>query len=314
MNVTGSSNFIVRTNIVNAYFRDINKSKVMTKQEEIDLFKSFEESMERIKYVKENMSMFSREDYNSIISREEKIQEEIRNEVIMRNQRFVFAVAKRYDNNTILMDLVNVGTIGMYEAFEKFNYKEGNRFCSFAIWFIRRAINAYLVKENLTIRTTNNTRYLPKVKKIENEYFLKNGYKPSPNEIIDILAEKYGIEGVSIEDIYSARVDSIDASFSSDDEDFTIEQSSEYATSTASYNDYEETIKNDALAEAIKKALTSLSEREKIIICMSTGYGYDREYKDNEIADAIGLTSERVRQLRHSATKKFAQVYNPIAR
>jgi DNA-directed RNA polymerase specialized sigma24 family protein len=101
---------------------------------------------------------------------------------------------------------------------------------------------------------------------------------------------------------------------SSDDEDFTIEQSSEYATSTASYNDYEDTIKNDALAEAIKIALTSLSEREKIIICMSTGYGYDREYKDNEIADAIGLTSERVRQLRHSATKKFAQVYNPIAR
>lgn len=308
MNVTNSSNFIIRTDLTNAFFKDIRNAKVMTKQEEIDLFKQFEESVERVAYMKENRGDFSSSDYLSIIEREEKIQTDIRNEIILRNQRFNFAVAKRYDNNSILMDLVNVGTIGMYEAFEKFNYKEGNRFCSFAVWFIRRAINAYLVKENLTIRTTNNTRYLPKVKKIENEFFLKNGRKPSSVEVIDILYDKYGIEGVTAADLYGARVESIDMTYN-DDDDYTFEQNADYAVSTASYNSYETNVENEYLSEASRKAMATLSERERTIICMSAGYGYDKEYKDKEIADILGLTSERVRQLRHSASKKFAEVY-----
>ena len=308
MNVTNSSNFIIRTDLTNAFFKDIRNAKVMTKQEEIDLFKQFEESVERVAYMKENRGDFSSSDYSSIIEREEKIQTDIRNEIILRNQRFNFAVAKRYDNNSILMDLVNVGTIGMYEAFEKFNYKEGNRFCSFAVWFIRRAINAYLVKENLTIRTTNNTRYLPKVKKIENEFFLKNGRKPSSIEVIDILYDKYGIEGVTAADLYGARVESIDMTYN-DDDDYTFEQNADYAVSTASYNSYETNVENEYLSEASRKAMATLSERERTIICMSAGYGYPKEYKDKEIGDALNLTSERVRQLRHSAAKKFAEVY-----
>ena len=308
MNVTNSSNFIIRTDLTNAYFKDIRNAKVMTKQEEIELFKKFEESVERLESVKASKDMFSSADYANIVEREMNTQTEIRNEIILRNQRFNFAVAKRYDNNSILMDLVNVGTIGMYEAFEKFNYKEGNRFCSFAVWYIRRAINAYLVKENLTVRTTNNTRYLPKVKKIENEFFLKNGRKPTYTEITDLLFERYGIEGVSFSDIYTVRVDSIDATYG-EDEDFTYEKCSEYAVATASQNDYETSIENESMSEATRKALSVLNERERTIICMAAGYGYSKEYKDKEIGDALGLTSERVRQLRHSAAKKFAEVY-----
>ena len=308
MNVTNTTNFIVRNDLTNAYFKDIRDAKVMTKQEEIELFKKYEESVERLESVKSSKEMFSASDYASIVEREANTQKEIRNEIILRNQRFNFAVAKRYDNNSILMDLVNVGTIGMYEAFEKFNYKEGNRFCSFAVWYIRRAINAYLVKENLTVRTTNNTRYLPKVKKIENEFFLKNGRKPTFNEVSDLLFEKYGIEGVAYSDLYSVRVDSIDATYG-DDEDFTYEKCSEYAVATASENDYETTIENESMSEATRKALAVLSDRERTIICMAAGYGYSKEYKDKEIGDALNLTSERVRQLRHSAAKKFAEVY-----
>ena len=308
MNVTNSTNFVIRTDLTNAYFKDIRNAKVMTKEEEIELFKKFEESVERLEAVKASREDFDTSEYINIVERETKLQTEIRNEIILRNQRFNFAVAKRYDGGDILMDLVNVGTIGMYEAFEKFDYKEGNRFCSFAVWYIRRAINAYLSKDNLTVRTTNNTRYLPKVKKIENEFFLMNGRKPTGSEITDILFEKYGIEDADSSDFYSARFESIDASYG-DDEDFTYEKCSEYAVATASKNTYENTIENESLSESIRKALSVLSERERTIICMSAGYGYDKEYKDQEIGAIIGLTSERVRQLRNSATKKFASVY-----
>lgn len=310
MNVKNTTNHIVRTNANQAYLRDIKKYPVMTKQEEIDLFAKYEDSVERLNSVK---SMENCPEKASIIAREEKIQNDLRNEIIMRNQRFNFAVAKRYDNNEILMDLVNVGTIGMYEAFEKFNYKEGIRFCSFAVWFIRRAINAFLVKENLTVRTTNNTRYMPKVRKIENEFFLMNGRKPSGAEVIDILFEKYGLEVAAESDIYGVKMESIDASFG-EDEDYTVEKSSEFAIVTASENGFEEQMENESLSESTRKALSVLNEREKTILCMSAGYGYAKEYKDKEIAEVLGLTSERVRQLRHSATKKFAAAYKAVAK
>ena len=305
MNITNSSNYVVRNNSTQAYLRDIKKYPLMTKQEEMDLFAKYEDSVERLKSVQ---PMEDGPQKASIIAREEKIQNDLRNEIIMRNQRFNFAVAKRYDNNEILMDLVNVGTIGMYEAFEKFDYREGIRFCSFAVWFIRRAINAFLIKENLTVRTTNNTRYMPKVRKIENEFFLKNGRKPSGTEVMDIL-----LEVAAESDIYGVKVESIDASLG-DEDDFTYEKCSEFAVATASENGFEEEVENESLSAATKRALSILNDREKTILCMSAGYGYAKEYKDKEIAEVLGLTSERVRQLRHSATKKFAAAYKAVAK
>lgn len=311
MDITNSSNFVQRTEAVKAFLADINKTKVMTAQEEKDLFAKYEDSVERVKSV--TNSSLPAEQKQSIISREEKIQTDIRNEIILRNQRFNFAVAKRYDTKEILMDLVNVGTIGMYEAFEKYDYKEGVRFCSFAVWYIRRAINAYLVKENLTVRSVNNTRVIPKVKKIENDFYLKNGRKPSGVEVMDILLEKYGIEVAAESDIYGVRVESIDASLG-EDEDNTFEKCSDFNAATASKNAFEEEIDNESLSVDTKRALSVLNEREKTIVCMSAGYGYTKEYKDKEIAEVLGLTSERVRQLRHSAIKKFAAAYKAVAK
>lgn len=311
MDITNSSNFVQRTEAVKAFLADINKTKVMTAQEEKDLFAKYEDSVERVKSV--TNSSLPAEQKQSIISREEKIQTDIRNEIILRNQRFNFAVAKRYDTKEILMDLVNVGTIGMYEAFEKYDYKEGVRFCSFAVWYIRRAINAYLVKENLTVRSVNNTRVIPKVKKIENDFYLKNGRRPSGVEVMDILLEKYGIEVAAESDIYGVKVESIDASLG-EDEDNTFEKCSDFNAATASKNAFEEEIDNESLSVDTKRALSVLNEREKTIVCMSAGYGYTKEYKDKEIAEVLGLTSERVRQLRHSAIKKFAAAYKAVAK
>ena len=311
MDITNSSNFVQRTEAVKAFLADINKTKVMTAQEEKDLFAKYEDSVERVKSV--TNSSLPAEQKQSIISREEKIQTDIRNEIILRNQRFNFAVAKRYDTKEILMDLVNVGTIGMYEAFEKYDYKEGVRFCSFAVWYIRRAINAYLVKENLTVRSVNNTKVVPKVKKIENDFYLKNGRKPSGVEVMDILLEKYGIEVAAESDIYGVKVESIDASLG-EDEDNTFEKCSDFNSATASKNAFEEEIENESLSADTKRALSVLNEREKTIVCMSAGYGYTKEYKDKEIAEVLGLTSERVRQLRHSAIKKFAAAYKTVAK
>ena len=87
-----------------------------------------------------------------------KVQLSLHNEIISRNQYLNYAIAKRYNNTDIVMDLVNVGAIGMIEAFDSYDYKKNVRFCTYATYYIRRAINAYITKENIAIRTTNDAK------------------------------------------------------------------------------------------------------------------------------------------------------------
>lgn len=293
-----TSNYLIRNVVSDNYLNELRKIPMLSTEEEKALFIKYEESQVRLNAAK------GLSNYEEVKSIETKIQDEIRNEIITRNQRFNFAVAKRYDNNDIIMDLVSIGAIGMYEAFQKYNYKEGVRFCTFAIWYIRRAINHYLNTENLMVHNTNTKKLIPKVRAIESSFFTREGRYPSMYEIQNILNEKYNIKKIDISDLCAASTYSIDDTQSSDDKT-TVEEVSDYAMATAAYNEYETTMNNDDLAFRIKKQLNALSERERIIICMSSGYGYNKEYKDHEIAEELDLTSERVRQLRHSARTKM---------
>lgn len=299
-----SANFIERGTVVDNYLRDLYHIPMLTKEEERDLFIKIEQSNIRIKKANGNPI---------VVAEETKIQDEIKKEIISRNQRFNFAVAKRYNNNDILMDLVSVGTIGMYEALEKYNYKEEIRFCTFAVYYIRRAINNYIMNEHVMIRTTNNTKLISKVKKVENEFFAKEGRKPSIQEIIDILEKKYDIKNTDAADFYAAATESIDGYPDEDDKSYTFENADEYTARTASYNDGDNSLNYEDTINIINNMLNGLSERDRTIICMAAGYGYDKEYKDREIADVLEMSSERVRQIRNALQTKLAKMYNRLA-
>ena len=284
MDITNITNFVVRNDTINAFVSEINKGVVPTAEEERDLFAKYE----------------STQDEDAKLA--------IRNEILFRNMRFVYAVAKRYSTDDILPDLINTGILGMVEAFEKYDWKSGNRFTTLAIWYIRRAINAYLTKENLVVRPKNGARIIPKVRKIENDFFLKNGRKPFPSEVIEILKNDFGIEVKDEIDIYGTRVDKIEQHLG-DDDDNTFDKSSYFNEKTAVDNAYDAESDNDAVKYALNAALAALTDREKEIVCLAYGYGHDREYKDKEIGDKLGLTSERVRQIRHAAVKKMRSAY-----
>ena len=295
-----TSNYIIRDVVSNNFISDISKIPVLTKEEEKQLFMDYEASQNRVKAAE------GKSNYMDILNIETKIQDSIRNEIITRNQRFNLAVAKRYNGGELMMELINVGAIGMYEAFNRYNYKTDNRFCSFAVWYIRRAINAFLVRENITVRTTNNTTILSKVKKIENKFFLKEGRYPTDNEIKDILKKDYNIIDADVTEFHKVITPSIDSLGVDQDngDDFNI-TNYEFVQRTAAYNDYESTMSIDDLCYKLKLLMNNLSEREKTIICMSAGYGYDKEYKDYEIAEELDMSSERIRQIRHSVRKKL---------
>lgn len=303
MNITKikakDSNYAIRS-ITNAnYLKDISKIPVMTPQEERELFIELKNSKDRVK------NAAGTPNYHEVLSIENKLQLKIRNEVISRNQRLNYAAAKRYDNNDIMMELVSVGTMGMIEAFEEYDLNKGVRFCTYAMYYIRRAINAFLNKENITIRTNNDSKIISKVRKIENKFMLQEGRYPTPDEIKDILDEQYNIKDADTLDLYMANVQSIDAPISNDDDGYVSEMTNDYNISTSSYNNYLDTEELDYKRNIINNLLNTLPEREKIILSMSMGYNSDREYKDAEIAEKLNMTSERVRQLKNEAIKRL---------
>lgn len=293
-----NTNFIIRNVVTDNFISEVRKIPVMTKEEERQLFMDYEASQNRVKAAE------GTSEYLKVKEVETKIQDSIRNEIITRNQRFNLAIAKRYNGGDLIMDLVNVGAIGMCEAFQRYNYKTDNRFCSFAVWYIRRAINAFLVRENITVRTTNNTTILSKVKKIEDAFFAKEGRFPSDNEIKEELASKYNILDADVTEFHKVITPSID-SLAEDTEDTFNSTNYEFTHRTAAYNDYETKTHNEDLGFKLKAAMNTLPEREQIIIAMSAGYGYDKEYKDYEIAEELNMTSERVRQIRHQTREKL---------
>lgn len=282
MNVKTMTTYVVRNDNLDQYLKEISKFKILTAQEERDLFVKLEEAE----------------------TEEEKTA--IRNEIINSNLRLNFAIAKRYSTGDILPDLINVGVIGMYQAFEEgnFDWRRGTRWTTLAQYYIRRAILAYLGKENILVRPKNGMHIAPKVKKIENDFLLKNGRRPYPIEVIDILRRDYGIDVKDEIDIYGQRFDSID-DYIGEEEENTFEKSGYFNEKTSVENEYERTAEKDAATETVNEMMKVLTERERNIISMAFGYGYTREYKDREIGNAIGLTSERVRQIKKEAIKKM---------
>lgn len=300
-----------RDRISSDYISEISRTSVMSPEEEQDIFREYIDSRKRVEDAKSNPSL-SMSEVKDIADREAKVQDRISNKVITSNQRFVFAMAKRYCNNEILMDLVSVGTIGMIRAMETFDPAKNVRFCTYAGWYIKREINNYLFKEHLPVKSYNCTKVLPKAKKEINDFFLKNGRKPSYDELSAILFDKYGLTIETESDASEAKLESLNAHIGGD-EDFAFEDSDIFISATSSHNDYEDAIKDESMAYTAKQALSCLTERERNIVCLSTGYGVDKEYRDDEIGEMLGITAERVRQIRLGIQKKMAKYANRFA-
>lgn len=263
--------YIGRSNIVSSYLEEIRKYRILTIEEEKEIFK-------RIK--------------NGDV--------EARNEIIQSNQRFVFAVAKRYATNEInLLDIINEANIGLIKAIDTFNEALGYKFTTYAVWYITREINAYLTNNENIIHKSNNIKTNKKLQKIKNEYFLKNGCNPSIIEIMDIFKEKYNCDIIDERDLYELTIDSIDSNIS-DDDSFTVDETYNYNAKSSVKNIYEQTENNDYNKILVKELLNNLSDRDETVIKLLYGIDYDRSYEINEISHILDLSSERIRQIKNT--------------
>lgn len=282
MEIKVKTYFFERTNEIKNYLKEIKNIPIITNEEEKKLFSEFATTTDNNRKI------------------------EIRNEIIMGNQRFIFAIAKRYATDKSLNDLINEANLAAIEAFEAYDVNSGYRFNTIATYYIRRAINNY-INNNVIVKPSNNLKLSAKVKKIQNHFYLTYGRYPSVEELIQYLYDEYGIEVKYENELFGANVTSID-SFNTEDEDYTFGDGDEFNRVTSSKNAYEKQMDNEMVGEQIRQAFKVLDEREAKIIKMSSGYGYEKEYKDKEIAEIIGLTTERVRQIKNKAKMKMSEI------
>lgn len=228
--------------------------------------------------------------------------ERARDRLVRANLRFVVSVAKQYQHQGItLTDLINEGNMGLVKAAEKFDETRGFKFISYAVWWIRQSIMEALAVKSRIIRVPLNQMGVAlKINRAIDEFVQKNGRIPSVHE----LSQATGIEEEQIEAAKDAnsRATSIDAPLGQDDSDNTIgDMLSSDDNAFRSDNIIDRESLNIFIEDLLKEVL---NEREQKIVKESFGIG-GPEMSLEEIANEMGMTRERIRQVREKSIRKI---------
>ena len=229
-----------------------------------------------------------------------KIGEKAKEKLVTANLRFVVSVAKQYQNQGVpLTDLINEGNIGLITAADKFDDTRGFKFISYAIWWIRQSIlQAIAEYSNMVRRPQSQIAISNKIKNATNDFIQKHQRYPSAEELSEIISLEIDKIEKAIQG--EAHVSSIDTPIT-EDEGTTmadmLSTSSEYAS--------DRKVDYDSMCNDLTQVLSViLNERERTIVIQSFGIGCPERALD-AIGDDLGLTRERVRQIRERSLDKI---------
>lgn len=259
---------------VKAYLIEIGNFPLLTQEDEVSLAKIIEDGGEAA--------------------------EAARAKMINANLRLVVSIAKRYMNRGLsLQDLIQEGNFGLMKAVDKFDYRMGFKFSTYATWWIRQAVVRALADQGRTIRIpVHMGECVTKLNKAVRELSQKFGDEPT----VEQLAEYMNMPVSKIRDIMNANMDTVswDNPVGEDKDsvlgDFVCDDK------TASP---EEQVDAIMLHEALEKAMSSLTEKEEQIIRLRFGFDDNRSRTLEEVGAIFGVTRERIRQIETKAIKKL---------
>ena len=220
--------------------------------------------------------------------------------LVKANLRFVVSIAKEYAHYGVpLEDLINEGNLGLLKAAQRFDETRGFKFISYAVWWIRQSILAALANHSKIVRMPlNRARVLNQIKKASSELQQKLRRKPEPEEIAKFL-------GLSVDEVKDTLPLMQDNFFLDDfvgnDEDSTY---LDFLEDTASEGP-DAKVMDDDLNSSIGRMLADLKDREAKVLKLYYGLGTDQELTLEEIGQIMGLTRERIRQIKEEAFEKI---------
>jgi len=260
MNKTSNVKFIQGTDTINSYLSDVRKYKVLTDEEERELLIKAKNG-------------------------DRKAQDEL----IIRNQRYVYSQAKIYaTGEDDIMDYVQEGNIGLIEALERFDVENSNKFLTYAKWYIQQKMNRYMNETHDMVYQSNRQKYSKRIEKIKNGFLKTENRYPTIEEIMEKYEELYGESIKEKSDVYDCTVSSIDLNV---DDDYTVEDTPDFATRTASYNDYDVECDENEVDEKSSMAhelLEILPSKHREILRKYYGFGGE-PYSIEDLSEEYGM-------------------------
>ncbi|HEX7241486.1 MAG TPA: RNA polymerase sigma factor RpoD/SigA [Longimicrobiaceae bacterium] len=223
-------------------------------------------------------------------------------ELVRANLRFVISVAKKYQNRGVsLSDLIQEGNVGLVTAARKFDPEQGVKFISYAVWWIRQAILSALANQGRAVRVPlNRASDLAKIFRERERLKQELRRDPTPQE----LSEATGLSPEIVESLQTLNAAEIrlDAPIGDSEDSQLMERFiSEEAIVT------EDEVEERLLSERIDRALDTLQPRDAKVLKLYFGLEGGREHTLEEIGDILGVTRERIRQLRDRALKRLRE-------